>query len=357
MAPFPIAINGRALGRLTSGVERYTRELSARLAADTRVIRPGGSGSGLAGHLWEQARLPLALGRGELLWSPANVGPLVVSHQVVTIHDVAPIDHPEWFRASFARWYRWLLPRLARRVRHVITVSRFSRDRIVATLGVSEDHVSVIPSGVDRRFTPDGPVLEPARRRRYGIDPGPYLLAVGSIEPRKNLARLVDAWGGLPAHVRRPDATTGGRGLALVLAGPVGRAFRPTALAHHAGVVMTGPVDDEDLPALYRGAEAVACVSLYEGFGLPALEAMACGTPVVASRTAAFREVVGDAAITVDPRDTDRIREGLSHVLERREVRTGLIARGAARAREFDWDVTAARTLKVLRDVQSGPRA
>ena len=150
-----IVVNTRVLSHPTTGVERYLIELLARMRPDAglRKIAPRKAVGGIRGHAWEQLVLPVRVG-GDLLFSPCNTGPLAVANQVLTIHDVAALDHPEWLNAKFALWYRWLTPRLARRVKHIITVSEFTRSRIIAHTGVAPEKITVIANGVDPRFRP-----------------------------------------------------------------------------------------------------------------------------------------------------------------------------------------------------------
>ncbi len=189
-----IAVNTRVLSHPVTGVERYTLELLRRFGDSVAQIAPHSALGGVKGHAWEQLVLPAKL-RGRLLFSPCNTGPLAVANQVVTIHDVAALDHPEWLNAKFALWYRWLTPRLARRVKHIIAVSEFTRGRIVAHTGVPAEKITVIPNGVDARFAPMAPDAIDAALAPLALPSRKYILAVGSIEPRKNLPRLLEAWG------------------------------------------------------------------------------------------------------------------------------------------------------------------
>jgi glycosyltransferase involved in cell wall biosynthesis len=238
---------------------------------------------------------------------------------VVTVHDLAVLRHPE----AFNRWTRTyspqLVPRVLRRARRVIAVSEFTRRELIELLDVPAEKISVVPNAVGPDFTQDGDAAS-----------GDYVLAVGTLEPRKNLERLVDA-------VRRTDKelrVVGARGWGKVK-------------VEGNGVSWLGEVTDAELARLYRGASCVAYPSLYEGFGIPVLEAMACGAPVVTTRGTAMEEVADGAAVLVDARDADEIAAGI----ERAELeRDQLVARGLERARAFRWDAVADATVRVYRE-------
>jgi len=333
-----ITVNGRFMSQRVTGVQRYARELTCRLTDNFSVVSPRAATRGVRGHLWEQSVLPLRL-RGGLLWSPCNTGPLSVCKQVVTIHDCGFFDQARCFSPQFARWYQWLIPRLARRARKIITVSEFSRRRLLELTGVDENRVVVIPNGVGRQFVAVDPERQAEVRRRLRL-PSPYVLSVGSLEPRKNLPRLLEAWRQLSAKDRH---------LSLVLVGASGQQFQSIDLTGNMPSVMTaGYVSDEDLPAVYSGAQLFVYPSLYEGFGLPVLEAMACGTPVVCSQITALAEVVQDAGLLVDPYDPAAISAGIRRVVEDESLRAGLRQRGLDRAREYTWDRAARATWQVL---------
>lgn len=336
-----IVVNGRCLHRPITGVERYATEVIARIDSHVRVVRPTRALDGGRGHLWEQMRLPALVGRGALLWSPANTGPLAVARQVVTIHDVSPLDHPEWFKGTFAAWYRVLLPLLARRVRRIITDSAFSKARILDRLRVPDTRVNEVPCGVSDRFRPASAAAIDEVRLHYQLRQ-PVVLTIGTLQPRKNLSRLLEAW----PQVRRamPEAE-------LVVVGTGRSNFASTGMSDRdPSVRLLGFVDDETLCALYCAATVVIVPSLYEGFGLTALEAMACGTAVIVSSGSAVDEVVGDAALKVDGRSVDAIADAMTRLLLDPERCTELRRRGIAQARRYTWERTAAATLRILEE-------
>jgi len=336
-----VTVNGRFTTQRVTGVQRYARQLTARKAQWADIAAPRNSAQGVQGHVWEQSVLPMRVGRS-LLWSPCNTGPLAVRNQVVTIHDCAFYDHPEGFTRRFATWYRWLVPRLARRIRHIITISRFSRDRLLEYCQLPPSKVTVIPQGVDPDFRPLEPHIVAETRRILGL-PENYVLFVGSLAPRKNLARLLEAWRLVsPLH---PE-------MSLVLVGAPNHVFRDAGLHElPASVHVAGYVAEEHLPAVYAGAQVSVFPSLYEGFGLPVLEAMACGTPVMTSNVTSMPEVAGDAALLVDPYSEESMADGLSRLLADSVLRQQLSERGLQRARTFTWDRTAAATWKLLHEV------
>jgi glycosyltransferase involved in cell wall biosynthesis len=315
-------VNARAAARRQlSGVERWAIELSTGLPAlrpgAYAVARPPRALAYRAGQAWEQLALPLrarVLG-APLILSPANLAPLAWPGNVVVVHDAVALAHPEWFTPAYAAWHRRVLPLVARRARRVVTVSEFARDELRAVLGVD---AVVVPGGVDARFRPDAPVP----RRELDLA-RPYVLCVAGDSPRKNLGALAD--------VARALA---GRGLEMVTAGS--RRAHHRGPSHPAGVRELGYVDDALLPGLYAGASAFVLPSRHEGFGLPCLEAMACGTPVVATAAGALPETCADAALLVDPGDAGALADAVLAALD--DPR--LAAAGPARAARFSWKRT-----------------
>jgi glycosyltransferase involved in cell wall biosynthesis len=338
----PIAVNARYRAHRLTGMQRYAVEITSRFSDLADSVGPGTPLTGMAGHLWEQVYLPAAA-RGRVLWSPNNTGPLATYRQVCTIHDVIPLDNPEWFSSRFSGWYGWLMPRLVHQVAHLITVSEFTRRRVLERFGLRPGKVTVVPNGLDKRFTPRPFDEITQAREELGIPDGRYLLFLGSLEPRKNLTRLLQAWSSVLGKVEDD--------IWLVIAGAKGRSqvFSDARLqAIPQRVHLTGYVSEERLPALYSGALAAVYPSLYEGFGLPPLEAMACGTPVVTSNSTAIPEVTGDAALLVDPTSADAIGSAIVRIAQDSGLRGELSRRGIERASVYSWDTSAFSTLKVL---------
>ena len=332
-------VNLRTLGYRVTGVQRYLLGLLRYMPQGLNSVKPSRPLQGIKGHLWEQFYLPTQLGH-RLLWSPGNTGPIGVTRQVLTVHDMSSLDNPEWFQRKFALWYAALLPRLIRRVRAIITVSRFSKERIVCLTGVEPQRVHVIWNGVDRRFRPED--LKRVEQVRTEFDlTTPYILFVGSLEPRKNLKNLLEAW-----------RLGGFEGATLVVAGASGHMF--ASLGFHSipqGVRLLGPAEDDVLPALYSGATGFVYPSLYEGFGLPPLEAMACGCPVAVSDIPAHREICGEAAMYFDPVRPEDISSKLDVLLRLDSAeRTSLIEHGLQRAATYRWENSASETWRVLEE-------
>jgi glycosyltransferase involved in cell wall biosynthesis len=330
-----VVINARAAARTQiGGVERLAREMSARLPLlrpeRYRVIRPLPALAHRAGHLWEQVALPVMAGRTALIYSPANLAPVVSPRNVVVIHDVAALRHPESFSKMYVSYQRVMLPLVARRARRLITVSEFSKRELIDVLDVAPEAVEVVPDGVDERFRPGA---DPAPAGRAHNLHGPYVLVVGTLSGRKNLEALVPVQRALSRE-----------GVELVVAGSE-RGYLP---APRLTLRRLGYVAESQLPGLYAGARAVVMPSLYEGFGLPCLEAMACGTPVVCSPFGALPEICGEAALVVDPGNSEAFADAVLRSARDEELRARLSEAGRARAQGYSWDRTAERTDAVL---------
>jgi glycosyltransferase involved in cell wall biosynthesis len=318
-------------------VPQHKEHISEEFATVTRQV------GRLQGHLWEQLELGRFANRtGNVLWSPSNVGPIIARRHVVTIHDLSAIQFPEWVSRSFHTWYSFLLPRLATSARHIITVSDYSKASIVRAFGVPEEKVSVIHLAADPKFTAAEQIDITLLKERYDL-PENFILTLGSLEPRKNLSRLVLAWLKLDRASRLPLVIAGGLGDKQVFGD-----YDAEFLHRHEDVLLTGHVLEEDLPVLYSAATLFVYISLLEGFGLPPLEAMSCGTPVITSRTSSLPEVVGDAAITVDPEDTEAIAETMERMLCDGVLSTKMRKRGLERAKLFSWDKTTEQVLHIL---------
>jgi len=261
------------------------------------------------------------------------MAPLSYDRNVVTIHDVAFLRHPEWYSRAFRLTYRFFIPRIARLALKVITDSEFSRREILELLGVPESRIEVIPCAA----TPASGGETVSGANPYGR----YVLGVSSLAPSKNLKGLVESFRLLA------DSD-----LKLVVVGKRHRAFGAIGIDTESpgaeSIVFTGHVSDRELATLYHHAEVFVYPSFYEGFGMPPLEAMTAGCPVVVSNAASLPEVCGDAAVYVDPARPGEIADAIRNVLSDRALREDLIARGKAQAERFDWPTSAGAVLDVL---------
>jgi glycosyltransferase involved in cell wall biosynthesis len=324
-----VGLEVSALRQTRAGVARYIDGLAAGLEAEPGVLLErlsfGGSSRVVAAvrdALWYPAGLPRAAARRglDVLHCPTYRAPLRSAIPLVeTVHDLAVLRHPRLFNRWNRRYSRLVVARAIRAARRVIAVSEFTKRELVELLGIDPSRVDVIGVPPTSDFTPDGPAAA-----------GEYVLAVGTVEPRKNLERLAEAARQVDARLRVVGVRGWGR---VELDG--------------AGVEWVGPLGDEQLAEQYRGALCLAYPSLYEGFGIPVLEAMACGTPVVTSAGGATEEVAGGAAVLVDPLDAHEIAAGIDRaVYERADLRE----RGLRRVRDFDWVDVTRRTVAVYEE-------
>jgi PST family polysaccharide transporter len=344
-----VFVNGRFLTQRVTGVQRYAREVLAALDAvaaddpslglDLEVLAPPGveppplrairfrNVGPLSGNLWEQIVLPWAA-RGALLHSFSATGPLLKRRQTVTIHDASVYTVPFAFSWTFRTWYRFLLRVLATRSPCVLTVSRFSRSEVARYFGCDESKIRVSVEGWQhiRRFEADAGILE-----RHGLRPRRYVLAVSSPTPNKNfrlIARAIES-------IEAPDFD-------VVLVGSVdGKVFARGEVPRASFVKCVGYVSDAELRALYESAGVFVYPSLYEGFGIPAIEAMACGCPVIASRASALPEVCGDAALYVSPYDAQELASAIVRLMESEDARRALVDKGRARIEAYSWTLAA----------------
>lgn len=370
-----IGIDYTSAARQSAGIGRFTRELiRAALALDEdndyrllvagrqpvaeahlpkvshryRLVQTPISERNLV-RLWHRLQIPLPvevfLGRVDIFHSPDFVLPPVArAVKVLTIHDLSFLRVPECADPRL-RWYLGqVVPRSVGRADFLLADSESTRRDLVELLGVPPDRVQVIYAGVDAMFAPVEDA-EALRRAREKYARGrPYILAVGTLEPRKNYPTLIRAFARARQEARLPHA--------LVIVGRKGWVYEPIFAAVddlrlHDEVLFPGFVPDEELPALYNAADVLVTPSFYEGFGLPALEAMACGTPVIVSDVSSLPEVVGDAGVRVDPRDEAGLAEAIVRVVGDSALRAGLREAGLRRAREFTWDRAARELLGV----------
>jgi glycosyltransferase involved in cell wall biosynthesis len=358
----------RATVERRTGTEHYARRLiEALLAVDGEIAGgerrytlyfryppPAGAFPGAQQRvipfprLWTHLRLSFELltrPRPNVLFVPAHVLPL--AHplpSVVTVHDLGYRHFPSTHPASQRRYLDWSTGFSARAATHVIADSIATQRDLAHFYGVPAEKVTVVYPGRDERLH----AVDPAQvRARYNLA-SDYLLHVGTLQPRKNLSRLIAAASSLRAQWP---------GFQLVLAGQRGWQAGPILEQARAGadfVRLLDYVPDDDLAGLYSGARAFVFPSLYEGFGFPVLEAMACGTPVVCANTSSLPEVAGDAALLIDPLDTAALARGIAWLLAEAPLRASLVAKGLVQVQKFSWQRAAQETLKVLEEVGAG---
>lgn len=321
-----VGIDVSPLRQTRAGTARYLRGLLPHLErlVDVEPLAWGGSrrAATVARDLWwYPVELPRRARGLDVLHCPTFRGPLrSAAPLVLTVHDLAVLRHPDAFNRWTRTYSRVLVARVARAAERVIAVSEFTKRELIDILAVPGSRIRVIPNAVGEPFVPEG-----------GRADGEYVLAVGTREPRKNLPRLVEA-----ARLA---------GVELRIAGAPG--WGDDDLRSE-GVRVLGFVDDDELARLYRGALCVAYPSLYEGFGIPVLEALACGAPVVTSAGTAMAEVADGTAVLVDPRDAGAIADGIREAIARRQE---LSALGPERARGFTWQAVAEATAAVYREL------
>lgn len=279
----------------------------------------------------------------DLLHVTYNVPFFTQCPTVVAVHDISYVHFPEFFSKRDLRLLSTYVPYSVKKARQVLTLSESAAEDIERVYRVPRSKISIIPLAARSTYTD---IVQPMRveqvRETYGLD-RPYVLAVGNLQPRKNLPRLIEAFSQLPGSLDD---------LKLVIAGKAqwqqSEVYRRVAdLQLQDRVVFTGYLDDHDLALLYNGSLALVYPSLYEGFGLPILEAMACGTPVISSNTSSMPEVAGDAAFMVDPLSTSEIAEAIARVAQSRSLQESLRRKGLKRAAEFSWRKTARLTARV----------
>jgi glycosyltransferase involved in cell wall biosynthesis len=358
-----VFLNGRFLTQRVTGVQRYAREvllaLDTLLAEDPelasfdlellvpegtplpelRAIRARAVGP-FSGNLWEQLTLPWIVRKNPLFGFSAT-GPLFKARQIVTLHDASVRAVPEAFSLRFRAWYRLVLGVLLRRARSVVTVSEFSRREITHHFGCDAGKLRVAVEGSEHVLRADADVRIVSD---HGLVPGRYVLGVSSPTPNKNFRLLIEA-------VKRLE----GSNFDVVIAGSTNHSVLRAELPRSDRVKYVGYVTDGELRALYEHAGVFVYPSLYEGFGIPALEAMACGCPVIASNAASLPEVCGDAAIYVSPRDPAGLAAAIERVMSDETERRRLGERGRERVQRYRWSSAAHLNLEFMRALFDGP--
>jgi glycosyltransferase involved in cell wall biosynthesis len=357
-----VFLNGRFATQALTGVQRYAEEMVCALDRELRrvakvpatftlliprtvrrlpvfdhiAVRQVGR---LRGHAWEQLELPW-YARGGFLVSLANTGPLMKGAQIITMHDASAFAVPETYSLPFRLWYRLLLPALGRAATRVVTDSEFSRSELRRYAGVPDQKLRVIPLSGEHilHAQADCGVLA-----RLQLRPRSYVLTVGSQSPHKNLQVVLDAMQYLDQ--RRFEIVVAG--------GQNPKIFGNNRVAVGPEVKLAGYVSDGELRALYENAGCFVYPSLYEGFGLPPLEAMMCGCPVIVSRKASLPEVCGSAAVYCDPGSPRDVAESIERVMLDSDLQDHLRTLSRHRAQQFSWDASARALLGLVQEVGS----
>lgn len=353
------------LDRQTGGIGRYTAELAAALAQQGVTVFPLWAGArppqaggvslpgayllpglltvGQAGIAWQAQRLGL-----DLVHDPTGAMPHMLTRvrHVAILHDVIPYVYPETSTRLDWLIYRLWLPLAVRRLDALITISTASRNDILKYLSVDAKKLTIIPLAAATSYRPLNREVVDQVLHRYGVQQ-PFILTVSSLESRKNLSRLLEAYAQLRNWSTR---------WSLVIVGArkwkyseIFATVRRLELEPH--VLFTGYVEEADLPAFYNGADLFVFPSLYEGFGLPVVEAMACGTPVITSNVSSLPEVAGDAALLIDPYDVTQIAHAMALALTQPTLAAMMKSKGMARAAQFSWERTARETLSVYEQI------
>ena len=360
-----IYVNGRFLLQDQTGVNRFAYELCramVRLGQSFTLCLPHGEikscydtngfclvrwGRGMS-HVWEQIFLPLWFWRQKgpkVLVCFTGLGPLLGRKKIMTIHDLAFMVNPSWYSRSYAVFYKALTPLCAATSMRVLTVSEFSKSEITRLLGIPGEKISVINNAVSPVFTDRGAVEAESSPVTVVASHEKYVLAVSSIDPRKNFQTLLAAF----AYVKDPEVK-------LYVVGGQSRIYTTSInelnqTAFSKRVKWLGRVSDSDLLTYYANALCFIYPSLYEGFGIPPLEAMACGTPVIVSAIPPLAEVCEDAALYVDPYDAKDIAAKINDIVSNPELRESLVKRGRKRCVHYSWLVSAEKLQETFRDV------
>jgi glycosyltransferase involved in cell wall biosynthesis len=305
--------------------------------------------------VWHRLNMPIPV---ELITGPVDIfhspdfvlPPVRRGVKVLTVHDLAFLLRPECADAKLREYLEKAVPRSVARADFIMADSVNTQDDLICLLGVPLNKVQVVPGGVESRFKPveDPALLDGMRRRMSGG--APFILSVGMIEPRKNLIRLIEGFELLKTRYHAPHrlVLVGKRGW---LSDGIYQRAKSSPVAKE--ILFPGYVADDDLPLLYSSAELFAYPSLYEGFGLPPLEAMACGTPVVSSSSSSLPEVVGGAAIMVDPEDSEGLAEAMANALANTVLRRQMIAAGIEQSGRFTWKASAEKLLQIYKRLAS----
>lgn len=344
-------INGRFLTQKASGVHRYAFEICNELhnmGIDFYVVTPQNinpdyvfkfktvaCGTIQNGHLWEQISLPRFLKQqgNPLLISFTGCGPLFYRNQIITIHDLSHEVHPEWFSKNYYRYYHFMLPRIARKSHAILTVSEFSKQEIVSLFNIDANKINVVNSNVPFRSKPSKEELLSYSKPDSVED---YIIAVSNMDPRKNFSRLIQAFKQLK-----------NKSIKLYIIGMKQKAFNDVNLEESSNIYLPGFIDDEKLKEMYQNALLSVYPSLYEGFGLPPLESMTFGCPVIVSDIPALKEISEDAALYVDPTNINDITSKIEELLQNDTLRAELRNKGFEQIQKYSWSNSAKQVLAI----------
>ncbi|QNG60204.1 glycosyltransferase family 4 protein [Bacillus sp. PAMC26568] len=353
-----ILINGRFLTQKITGVQRFAYEILNELNQNLRVIKelnikiitpnyydernypfkniPLEKKGSMKSHIWEQSILH-NFSEDELLINLCNTAPIFRKNQINVIHDVAIHANPDTFSVAFRLWYKIMFWGMAKFSKRIITVSNFSKSEIIKYLSVPEERVNVMPEGKEQilRIKSDCSILE-----RHDLKSDSYLLAVSSLNPNKNFRAIIEAIKYLPKNIK-----------VVIAGGSNSKVFQQDFNETDVEAVFVGYVSDEELKALYENAYCFIYPSFYEGFGLPPLEAMTCGCPVISSNTTSLPEVGGDAVLYVDPHQPKQIAEHVNRMLFDQSFRDEMIEKGYKQATKYTWKKALKELLSNIEEV------
>ncbi len=345
-------VNGRFLTQKPTGIHRYAFEICNQLYemgvdfyaavpkkvnTDYKVRFKTVECGSLNTHLWEQVSLPRYLKQqgSPLLISLSGCGPLNYSNQIITIHDVSHERHPEWFSKNYWRFYGYMFPRIARKSHAVITVSEFSKKEIEDVFSLPSDKIHVVNCSIPSYHTDDSDNIESNNNSDER-----YILSVSSMDPRKNFVRLVEAFNNVQD-----------KSVKLYIIGMQFKAFNAPDMEKliSENVVLTGYLDDESLQQMYKNALFSVYPSLYEGFGIPPLESMSYGCPVIASDIPGLRETSGDAALYANSLDVADITLKMDLLIRDAELRDELGKKGREQVKKYSWNKSAQQLIELVK--------
>lgn len=334
----PIICNARVTNAALTGAQRYTLSILNHIPEIERISPSEKNSRGMRGHLWEQLIMPGLIGK-KLLWSPSNSGPVARKRQVLTVHDVVSFDHPEWFNKTYVKWYNIMLPLVCKNAAHIITISQFTKQRIIELFNIPESKITIVYNGGGERQADNT-----MHGEAYDLPFKRYILSVGSLEIRKNIPFLLESWNSILAQV--PDDV----GL-IIVGGKGNKKIFQDANIHQIPdrVHFTGHIPDDFVTYLYANALAFVYLSTYEGFGLPPLEAMAAGVPVICGNLTAIPEVVENAGILIDPYSKSACEQALVTLINDEALRARLSQEALLQAKKFNWKKAADETYEILK--------